>query len=62
MDLVYVVPRKYKCKKCGFEMEYTPSHAYAFLPVSEDGNPFCHKCLFKFIKKNVPEMKAEKGD
>lgn len=54
---MYMVPRKYKCEKCGFEMEYSESITYSFLPISDDGKPFCYKCLIKFLSKNVPEMK-----
>lgn len=56
-SMTYFVPKKHKCDKCGFEMEYSESLEYPFLPVSEDGNPFCYKCLIEFISKNVPEMR-----
>jgi hypothetical protein len=55
---MYFVPKKCKCEKCGFEMEYSQSIAYSFLPIDESGWPFCYKCLIEFIAKNVPVMKA----
>lgn len=55
---MYIVPRKHKCEKCGFEMDYSQSNTYTFLPVSEEGNPFCYKCLIRFLKENVPIMNA----
>ena len=56
----YFLPQKHKCDKCGFEMEYSQSDTYKFLPISDGGNPFCYKCLIEFIAKNVPEMKQVK--
>ncbi len=53
---MYFLPINYKCGKCDFEMEYTQSHSYEFLPISKDGKPFCHKCLIEFITKNIPVM------
>lgn len=53
---MYILPRKYKCEKCGFEIQYSKSDNYTFLPISKDGNPFCYKCLIKFIAENVPVM------
>jgi len=62
--MVYVIPIQYKCPKCGFEMAYTVSEFYEFLPVSQDGHPFCHKCLIEFLTGKVPvmERKEEKSD
>ena len=58
---MYIMPTEYKCK-CGFEMKYSPSHHYTFLPISKEGNPFCYPCLIKLISQNVPEMKRVKED
>lgn len=55
---MYYIPRKYVCKKCGFEMDYSPSNTYTFLPV-DDEEPKCYKCLMDFINKNVPTMKLK---
>lgn len=60
--MVYFVPRKYKCPKCGFEIEYSKSINYTFLPVSDNGKPYCYKCLIEFIKNNVPEMECKQHE
>lgn len=60
--MVYLEPKKYKCPKCGFDMMFSTSHSYAFLPLSTNQNPFCYSCLIKFINDNVPEMELESGD
>ena len=57
--MVFFLPRNHKCPECGFEMEYSQSINYTFLPISEDGTPFCYKCLIRFIANNVPEMKID---
>lgn len=57
--MVYIVPRRYKCLKCGFEMKYSPSHSYNFLPV-KDGRPFCYQCLIMKLLEEIPLMEEEK--
>lgn len=56
---MYFIPLEYKCSKCGFEMMYSQSEEYSFLPISEGGKPFCYKCLIEFIAKNVPIMEVK---
>ena len=54
---MYMLPRKFICKKCGFEIEYSRDTHFHFLPIdSETEHPYCYQCLIKFIAKNVPLM------
>ena len=56
-EKMYIIPQQYKCPKCGFECNYSPSEIYTFLPIDRDTNdPFCYACLIDFIKNNVPIM------
>ena len=56
--MVFIIPKNYKCPKCDFKTEYSPSYNYSFLPVYE-GKPICPMCLIKFITENVPIMEKE---
>ena len=56
---MYFSPRNYRCLVCGFEMDYSPSHNYSFLPIADNGAPFCFKCLKEFIAKNVSVMEIK---
>ena len=57
---MYVSPKKYRCPKCKFEFDYSPSIDYSFLAVNE-GKPICYKCMIKFLAKNVPTMEVVDG-
>ncbi len=57
--IMYFIPRKYKCPNCEFEMSYSQSHQYNFLPIAESGDPLCYKCLISFLVKNVPTMEMQ---
>ncbi len=59
---MYFIPQTYVCPKCDFDMKYTQSSTYAFLPISENGRPFCYKCLINFITENVPVMKLQQDE
>ena len=52
---MFFMPRRFKCPKCGLEMDYSQSLHYKFQPTSE-GKPLCSACLLKFLVKNVPVM------
>jgi len=58
--MVYWIPIKFKCPKCGLELNYSKSLNYNFLPISKNDKPLCYKCLIEFISKNVPEMEEDK--
>jgi DNA-directed RNA polymerase subunit RPC12/RpoP len=51
---MYILPQKYKCKKCGFEFMWSP-HDRSFYPVTMDEEPVCPKCWSEFLKGFVAE-------
>ena len=52
---MYFIPQKYKCRECGFEIEYNQSSNYTFLAVN-NGVPLCYKCMIEFLAANIPTM------
>lgn len=54
---MYIIPKSYKCPKCHYTMNYSPSDIYTDSPVTQDDNPICPKCWNDFILGLGAEMK-----
>ena len=55
--MVYFIPRGYKCGKCDFTFDYSPSNSYTVPIFLNDSDPLCPMCVAEFLAVNVPTMR-----
>ena len=61
---MYIIPKMlYKCPRCAYEFEWSPSPYYFGISKSDLHQPYCENCYIQFLNANVPRaIRMDKND
>ncbi len=60
---MYILPRTYKCNRCGHECEYSPHHEHPAPTVSVNSAALiaCPRCWLEWLRGNIGEMEPKQS-